>query len=75
MPFLLKITNIGNSAGIVLPKDILNQLRVDIGDSLYVIETQNGIELVPYSDGFATQLEAVERVMHEDRVALRKLAD
>lgn len=71
----LKITTVGSSAGVVLPKEILRRLRVEKGDSLYVNETPNGIELTPYDPEFAEQLEIAERVMREDRDALRKLAE
>jgi len=71
----LKLTTIGNSTGIVLPREILERLHVEKGDLLYVLETPNGIELTPYDPDFATQMEAAERVMREDRDALRKLAE
>jgi putative addiction module antidote len=71
----LKITTIGNSTGVVLPKEILQKLRVEKGDSLFVVETPNGIELTPYDPEFAAQIETAERVMREDRDALRKLAE
>lgn len=45
------------------------------GDSLYVIETKQGIELTPYNPEFTSRMEAAERVMREDRDALRKLAE
>lgn len=72
---ILKVTTVGNSVGIVLPKELLERLRVGKGDSLYVIETKQGIELTPYNPEFARQMEAAERVMREDRDALRKLAE
>lgn len=71
----LKITTVGNSAGIVLPREILERLRVEKGDTLYALETPNGIELTPYDPEFAEQLEAAKLVMREDRDALRKLAE
>jgi len=71
----LKLTTVGNSTGVVLPKEILQRLRVDRGDTLYVLETPNGIELTPYSPELAAQMEAAERVMREDRDVLRKLAE
>jgi len=70
----LKLTTIGNSTGVVLPREILQRLRVDRGDTLYVIETPTGIELTPYNPEFAAQIEVAERVMREDRDVLRKLA-
>ena len=75
MPTSLKITTVGNSTGVVLPKEILERLRVSKGDRLYVLETPNGIELVPYDPKFAEQMETAERVMREDRDVLRKLAE
>jgi putative addiction module antidote len=72
---VLKVTTVGNSVGVILPKELLERLRVGKGDSLYVIETKQGIELTPYNPEFANQMEAAERVMREDRDALRKLAE
>jgi len=71
----LKLTTIGNSTGVVLPKEILQRLRVDRGDTLYVVETPTGIELTPYNPDFAAQIDVAERVMREDRDVLRKLAE
>jgi len=71
----LKLTGIGNSVGVVLPKDLLARLRVSKGDRLYAVETPNGIELTPYDPGFATQMDAAEVVMREDRDVLKKLAE
>jgi putative addiction module antidote len=72
---ILKLTTIGNSTGVVLPKELLQRLRVDKGDTLYVLETPNGIELTPYNPEFAAQMEVAERVMREDRDVLKKLAE
>jgi len=71
----LRLTTVGNSTGVVLPKEILQRLRVERGDTLYVIETSNGIELTPYDPEFGHQMEVAERVMREDRDVLRKLAE
>jgi putative addiction module antidote len=69
----LKITTVGNSAGIVLPKEILERLHVEKGDSLFALETPNGVELTPYNPEFAKQMDAAEKVMRQDRNVLRKL--
>jgi putative addiction module antidote len=71
----LKITTVGNSAGIVLPKDILERLRVGKGDMLFATETPDGVELRAYDPEFAEQMDIAERVMREDRDVLRKLAE
>jgi putative addiction module antidote len=71
----LKITTIGNSVGVILPKDMLAKLRVEKGDTLYATETPNGIELSAYDPDFASQMEVAESIMREDRNVLRKLAE
>lgn len=65
----------GNSTGIILPKELLEKLRIGKGDSLYVTETPKGVELSPYDEEFATQMEIAEAIMREDRDVLRKLAE
>ena len=71
----LKVTTVGNSTGIILPKEILEKLNIEKGDTLYVTETPRGIELSPYDEKFATQMDIAESVMLEDRNLLRKLAE
>jgi len=71
----LKITTVGNSVGIVLPKDVLARLRVQKGDTLFATETPDGIELRAFDEEFAEQMTAAEQVMREDRDVLRKLAE
>ena len=70
----LKITAIGNSAGVILPKELLARLRVDKGDELYALETPDGIRLTVHDPEFARQMEVAEQVMREDRQVLHKLA-
>lgn len=72
---VLKVTTVGNSLGVILPKEILERLQVGKEDSLCVIETKNGIQLTAYDPVFAQQVEAAERVIDEDRDALKKLAE
>jgi putative addiction module antidote len=70
-----KIITIGNSVGVVLPKEILNRLHVEKGDTLYVSETADGIQLTPYDQNFAEEMDAARRVMRKHRDVLRKLAE
>ena len=70
----LKITTIGNSAGVILPKELLARLRVDKGDELLALETPDGIKLTVYDPGLAAQMEVAERIMREDRNVLHQLA-
>jgi putative addiction module antidote len=71
----LKLTAIGNSVGVILPKEILEKLRVDRGDELMVLETPDGIMLTPFDPEFARQMDVAEKIMREDRDLLRKLAE
>jgi putative addiction module antidote len=70
----VKVTTVGNSVGVTLPKVVLAKLRVGKGDTLCLTETPDGILLTPYSAEFAEIMEAAEIVMREDRDVLRALA-
>ena len=70
----IKITTVGNSAGVVLPKELLTRLRVEKGDVLYATELPDGIKLTPFDPQLAGQMEVAEKVMHKRRTLLRKLA-
>jgi len=70
----VKVTTVGNSAGVVLPKEVLAKLRVRKGDTLYLSETPDGVELSPYDPDFDREIETARRVMRRYRNALRKLA-
>ncbi|PPT76778.1 AbrB/MazE/SpoVT family DNA-binding domain-containing protein [Xanthomonas arboricola pv. populi] len=70
----LKITSIGNSAGVILPKELLARLRLGKGDELYALETPDGIKLTAFDPTLAAQMEVAEQVMREDRQVLHKLA-
>ena len=70
----LKITAVGNSAGLILPKELLARLRLAKGDALYATELPDGIKLSAYDPKLARKMEVAERVMREDRNVLRKLA-
>ena len=70
----LKITKIGNSAGVVLPKEVLSRLRACVGDTLYVSETPDGIRITAADPSFEAKLALAEQIMREDRDILRVLA-
>ncbi len=75
MPITTKVISIGNSAGIILPKEILARLKLGKGDAICLSETPYGAHLTPYDDQFARKLESTERIMRKYRDALRKLAE
>jgi putative addiction module antidote len=70
----LKITAIGNSAGVILPKELLARLRVEKGDELYATELPDGIKLTQYDAKLAAQMEVAEQVMRDRRTLLKELA-
>ncbi|MGP1281650.1 MAG: AbrB/MazE/SpoVT family DNA-binding domain-containing protein [Parasphingopyxis sp.] len=70
----LKITKIGNSAGVILPKEVLARLRVGPGDVVHLTEAPDGIRITVADPSFAEQMEAAERIMRRDRNVLRELA-
>ncbi len=75
MGTVVKITTVGNSAGIVLPKELLVKLHLEKGDQLYITESPNGIELTPYDESFAEEMKVARRIMRENRDVLRMLAE
>lgn len=72
--YKLKVTTVGNSTGVVLPKEVLSRLKLQKGDVLYLTETPDGYKITPYDEEFARQMEAAERIMRENRDVLRELA-
>jgi putative addiction module antidote len=74
MNMQLKVTKIGNSAGVILPKELLARLRVEAGDSIFVSETPDGVRISAANPDFAAKMAAAEAIMREDRDILRVLA-
>lgn len=70
-----KLTTIGNSVGIVLPKELLEKLRIGKGDVVQLLETPTGLQISPYDAEFDRQLDVAEQVMRRRRNVLRKLAE
>jgi putative addiction module antidote len=70
----LKITKIGNSAGVILPKEVLAHLNVGVGETLSVVTTPRGIELSAAEPDFDAQMAAAREVMQRRKRALRELA-
>jgi putative addiction module antidote len=75
MATAVKITTLGSSVGIVLPKEILNLLHVEKGDTLYLTEAPDGVRISAYDAAFARKIDAFEQVMRENRDVLKKLAE
>ncbi len=69
------VTQIGNSTGVILPKEAVARLKVKKGDSVYLIETIDGYSITPYDPEFEAQIEAARRGMANYRNALHELAN
>lgn len=70
----LKIRKVGNSLGLVLPKEVVARLKVEEGDTVYLTDAQDGYRITPLDPDFAKQMETAEAIMREDRDVLRELA-
>ncbi len=71
----LKLTAVGTSTGVVIPKEMLNRLNVRKGDVLYAIETPDGgYRLTPYDPDFAARMDRAEEIMRRYRNTLHALA-
>jgi putative addiction module antidote len=74
MHYTLKLTQIGNSVGVVLPKEALTSLKLGKGDSLYLTESPEGFRITAYDPDFAAQMTTAEDIMKRRRNVLRELA-
>jgi len=72
--FTLKITQIGNSLGVILPKEVRARLKLDKGATVFVTETPEGFALTPYDPALEEQLKAGREFMQEYRDAFHQLA-
>lgn len=70
----LKITQIGNSLGVILPKEILGQLKVEKGDQLFWTQAPDGYRISNSDPEFGAQMKLAEQIMRKRRHVLRELA-
>ena len=70
----LKLTQIGNSVGVILPKEVLARLKLVKGDSLFITDTPDGLALTPYDPNFQAQMTAARDIMRKRRNVLHELA-
>lgn len=68
------VTQIGNSTGVILPKEAVARLKVKKGDSVFLTETPNGYAVTPYDPEFAEAMDIARKGMARYRNALRELA-
>lgn len=70
----LKLTQIGNSVGVILPKEVLARLKLEKGDMVFVTDAAHGVTLTPYDPALEEQLKAGREFMHEFRDTFHQLA-
>jgi putative addiction module antidote len=75
MATTVKVIPVGNSSGVILPKETLARLNVQRGDTLFITEGPDGIRLSPFDEEFARQMEAAREIMRENRDVLQRLAE
>ena len=73
-PLGSKIIKVGNSAGVILPKEVLAALGVELGDKLSFTKTPSGLSISKYDPDFAEKMSVAREVMKRRRNALRELA-
>ena len=70
----LKISRIGNSAGLLLPREALAKLRVEQGDSVFLTEMPDGYRITPYDPAFEKKMAKTEEIMARYRNTLHALS-
>jgi putative addiction module antidote len=70
----LKVTTVGSSAGVVLPKEVLTKLRVVKGDFVFLTESPDGFRITPYDPEFEEDMALARQVMRKRRDLLHELA-
>ena len=70
----LKLTQIGNSVGVILPKELLAKLKLEKGDTVFVTEAANGVNLSPYDPSLDDELALGREFMREYRDTFHQLA-
>lgn len=70
----LKLIQVGNSVGVILPREMLARLKLEKGDTVFVTDLDDGIKFTPYNEEFEAQMAAARGVMKKRRAVLRELA-
>ena len=72
--FSLKLTKIGNSLGLILPKEVLARLKLAKGDAIFITDAPEGYRITPHNPAFEAQMKAARKIMKRRRAVLRELA-
>jgi putative addiction module antidote len=70
----LKLTQIGNSVGVILPKDVLTKLQLERGDEIFLTDAPDGMRLTVHNPEFEAQMREARDIMKSRRAVLHELA-
>lgn len=70
----LKLTQIGNSLGVILPKEFLTKMKLEKGDELFITDCPDGLRITTHDAEFEAQMKLAREIMKENRAVLRELA-
>jgi putative addiction module antidote len=70
----IKLVKMGNSVGMVVPKEARARMKLSSGDTVYLTETPDGYTITPYDPEFGHQMDVARKVMKTRRAALHELA-
>ena len=73
--YTLKLTTVGSSTGVVIPKEMLKDMKLNKGDSLYAVETPEGYILTPYNPDVEAQIEKGRAFMKQYRESFKALSE
>ena len=71
---MLKLTQIGNSIGVILPREVLGRLKLEKGESVFLTETPDGYAITPYDATLDEQIQAGREFMREYRDTFHQLS-
>jgi putative addiction module antidote len=71
----LKLTAVGTSTGVVIPKELLTRMKLEKGDVLHAIETRDGLLLTPYDAEIEEQIACGEQFMNRYRETFKAVAE
>lgn len=72
--YTLKLIQIGNSVGVILPKELLAKMDVEKGDEIFITDSPDGMRITPHNPEFEAQMKLARELMKERRAVLRELA-
>jgi len=70
----LKLTQVGNSVGVILPKEVLAKLDLQKGDEIYLTDSPDGLRITTHNPEFEAQMKLAREIMRDRRAVLHELA-